>query len=47
MGGRVWEQAHRLYEKGYPTVMLMADGVSLTRLASERVARFREAYPEG
>jgi 2-dehydro-3-deoxyglucarate aldolase/4-hydroxy-2-oxoheptanedioate aldolase len=42
-----WEQAQILYEKGYQMLMLMADGVSLGKLAVEKMARFREAYPEG
>jgi 2-dehydro-3-deoxyglucarate aldolase/4-hydroxy-2-oxoheptanedioate aldolase len=42
-----WEQARILYEKGYQMLMLMADGVSLGKLATEKVARFREAYPAG
>lgn len=42
-----WEQAQRLYNKGYQMIMLMADGVSLAKLAAERMAQFREAYPEG
>jgi 2-dehydro-3-deoxyglucarate aldolase/4-hydroxy-2-oxoheptanedioate aldolase len=40
-----WEQAQRLYDRGYQMVMLMADGVSLAKLAAEKVTRFREAYP--
>lgn len=39
-----WEQAQGLYERGYQMVMVMADGVSLGKLAAEKVARFREAY---
>jgi 2-dehydro-3-deoxyglucarate aldolase/4-hydroxy-2-oxoheptanedioate aldolase len=42
-----WEQAQRLYDKGYQMVMLMADGVSLAKQAAEKVAQFREAYPRG
>lgn len=42
-----WEQAQRLYDRGYQMVMLMADGVSLAKLAAEKVAQFREAYPRG
>lgn len=41
-----WDQAHRLYERGYQMVMLMADGVSLAKLAAEKVTQFRETYPE-
>jgi 2-dehydro-3-deoxyglucarate aldolase/4-hydroxy-2-oxoheptanedioate aldolase len=42
-----WEQAQQLYDKGYQMVMLMADGVSLAKLAARTVAQFREAYPRG
>jgi len=42
-----WEQAQRLYDKGYQMVTLMADGVSLAKLAVEKVAQFRKAYPGG
>ena len=42
-----WEQAQRLYDRGYQMVMLMADGVSLAKLAAEKVVQFREAYPRG
>jgi 2-dehydro-3-deoxyglucarate aldolase/4-hydroxy-2-oxoheptanedioate aldolase len=42
-----WEQAQQLYDRGYQMVMLMADGVSLAKLAAEKVAQFREAYPTG
>jgi 2-dehydro-3-deoxyglucarate aldolase/4-hydroxy-2-oxoheptanedioate aldolase len=42
-----WEQAHRLYERGYQLVMVMADGVSLAKLAAATVADFRASYPEG
>lgn len=42
-----WEQAQILYERGYQMLMLMADGVSLGKLAVEKVARFRAAYPAG
>ena len=42
-----WDQAQKLYDRGYQLVMLMADGVSLARLASEKVTQFRKAYPDG
>jgi 2-dehydro-3-deoxyglucarate aldolase/4-hydroxy-2-oxoheptanedioate aldolase len=42
-----WEQAQRLYDRGYQMVMLMADGVSLAKLAAEKVTQFRETYPRG
>jgi 2-dehydro-3-deoxyglucarate aldolase/4-hydroxy-2-oxoheptanedioate aldolase len=41
-----WEQAQQLYEKGYQMVTLMADGVSLAKLAVEKITQFREAYPQ-
>jgi len=41
-----WEQARSLYQRGYQMIMLMADGVSLGRLAAETVAKFREEFPE-
>ncbi|MCK4472897.1 MAG: 2,4-dihydroxyhept-2-ene-1,7-dioic acid aldolase [Anaerolineae bacterium] len=40
-----WEQAQRLYDRGYQMVMLMADGVSLAKLAADKISQFREAYP--
>jgi len=39
-----WEQAEQLYERGYQMVTLMADGISLGRLAAAKLARFREVY---
>lgn len=42
-----WEQAQRLYGRGYQMVMLMADGVSLAKQAADTVAHFRQAYPQG
>ncbi|MCK4315320.1 MAG: 2,4-dihydroxyhept-2-ene-1,7-dioic acid aldolase [Anaerolineae bacterium] len=40
-----WEQAQQLYDRGYQMVMLMADGVSLAKLAADKISQFREAYP--
>jgi 2-dehydro-3-deoxyglucarate aldolase/4-hydroxy-2-oxoheptanedioate aldolase len=40
-----WEGAKKLYERGYQMLMLMADGVSLAKLAGKKVAEFREQYP--
>jgi len=40
-----WEQAEKLYARGYQLIMLMADGTSLAKLARATVAQFREAYP--
>jgi 2-keto-3-deoxy-L-rhamnonate aldolase RhmA len=42
-----WEQARELYGRGYQLVMLMSDSVSLAKLASDTVAKFRETFPEG
>lgn len=42
-----WEQARSLYDKGYQLLTVMADGVSLARLAHESATQFREAYPQG
>jgi 2-dehydro-3-deoxyglucarate aldolase/4-hydroxy-2-oxoheptanedioate aldolase len=39
-----WEQAEQLYERGYQMVTLMADGISLGRLAAAKLAQFSEAY---
>ncbi|MFC1579929.1 HpcH/HpaI aldolase/citrate lyase family protein [Thermodesulfobacteriota bacterium] len=41
-----WEDARRLYDKGYQWIMVMADGVSLAGLAAEKVALFRGDYPD-
>lgn len=40
-----WTQAQQLYQRGYQMVTLMADGISLAKLAAENVARFRKAIP--
>ena len=42
-----WEQARQLYDRGYQMVTLMADGVSLARLAAATVAEFRQVYSKG
>ena len=42
-----WAQAQELYERGYQFVMLMADGLALAGQAAERVAQFRQTFPEG
>lgn len=39
-----WENAQKLFERGYQMLMLMADGVSLANLASQKVAQFRNHY---
>ena len=41
-----WDEAKRLYDKGYQLIMVMADGVSLAGLAAEKVALFRNDYPD-
>ena len=42
-----WEQAQGLYQRGYQLVMLMADGVSLAKLATQQMAQFRATFPNG
>ena len=42
-----WEHAHELYGRGYQLITLMSDSVALGKMASDSVARFREAFPEG
>jgi len=42
-----WEQAQKLFERGYQMLMLMADGGALSSLAAQKVKQFREAYPNG
>jgi 2-dehydro-3-deoxyglucarate aldolase/4-hydroxy-2-oxoheptanedioate aldolase len=42
-----WDQAKNLYQKGYQMLMIMADGVALGKLASEKVALFRKEFPHG
>ena len=42
-----WEQAQKLFERGYQMLMLMADGGVLAALATQKVKQFREAYPNG
>jgi len=42
-----WEQAKKLYQRGYQLLMIMADGVALGKLAAERVALFRKEFPNG
>jgi 2-dehydro-3-deoxyglucarate aldolase/4-hydroxy-2-oxoheptanedioate aldolase len=41
-----WEDAKRLYDRGYQLIMVMADGVSLAALAAEKVSLFRKDYPD-
>ncbi len=42
-----WEQAQKLFERGYQMLMLMADGGALAALATQKVKQFREQYPNG
>ena len=42
-----WQQAKTLYDRGYQLISLMADGNALAAIAAEKVAEFREAFPEG
>jgi len=42
-----WQQARDLYKRGYQLVTLMGDAVALGSMAAERVAQFREEFPEG
>ena len=42
-----WEQAQKLFERGYQMLMLMADGGALASLATQKVKQFRVAYPNG
>ena len=41
-----WEQAETLFQRGYQMLMLMADGVTLAKLANELVKKFKQAYPD-
>ena len=42
-----WAQAQKLYQRGYGLLLVLADGTALAGLAAERVAQFRNEYPEG
>lgn len=42
-----WDQAQKLFERGYQMLMLMADGGALASLATQKVKQFREQYPNG
>ena len=42
-----WDQAQKLFERGYQMLMLMADGGALATLASQKVKQFRDVYPNG
>jgi len=41
-----WDQARKLYEKGYQMIMVMADGVALANLSAKCVKDFRTAFPD-
>ena len=40
-----WKAASGMYERGYHMLMLMADGIALSEISSEKVNQFRKAYP--
>lgn len=40
-----FEQAKKLFDKGYNFVVMMSDSTSLGKLALENVSKFKEAYP--
>lgn len=40
-----WEGAQELFERGYQMLMLMADGISLAKLAALKITQFKEHYP--
>jgi len=42
-----WDKAKALYDRGYQMVSLMADGVGLANMATQKVAEFKKAFPEG
>lgn len=42
-----WEQAQKLFDRGYQMLMLMADGGALASIATQKVSQFREKYPNG
>jgi 2-keto-3-deoxy-L-rhamnonate aldolase RhmA len=39
-----WDQAKALYDKGYQFITLMADGVSMGKLAGDLVLKFKDTY---
>lgn len=41
-----WEEAKAMYQRGYHMLMLMADGLALAKMASEKVNQFKNEYPE-
>jgi len=42
-----WKVAQELFERDYHMLMLLADGVSLAKLAASKVNQFKENYPDG
>ena len=42
-----WEQAKKLYDRGYQMVSLMSDGVALAAAAAGKAAEFRKEFPKG
>jgi len=42
-----WSSARELFTRGYQMLMMMADGISLAKLAAELVAEYRKNYPKG
>jgi len=42
-----WEQAEKLFERGYSMLMLMSDSITLAKIATQKVAQFKEHYPNG
>ena len=41
-----FEQAKKLYEKGYSLVVMMSDTTTLGKIALDQVNKFRESYPQ-
>ena len=41
-----FEQARRLYERGYNMVVMMSDTTTLGKIALDQAGKFREAYPQ-
>jgi 2-dehydro-3-deoxyglucarate aldolase/4-hydroxy-2-oxoheptanedioate aldolase len=42
-----WEQAEKLFGRGYQMLMLMADGGALSAAAAQKVKQFRDHFPNG
>ena len=41
-----WDEAKAMYKRGYQMVLLMADGISLSKMAAEKVNQFKAEFPE-